>query len=149
MSTDNDDLIFIASDHNGNAARAHIVKMLQGAYVVRDLGPSESEGKVDYPDQAVKVCNAVLDNPGSRGILICGTGTGLCIAANRFKDIRAGIATDRATAGLMREHNDANVLVLGQWRTPLGEMDEIVKAFLETPFGAGRHVARLEKLDRL
>jgi ribose 5-phosphate isomerase B len=84
-----------------------------------------------------------------RGILICGTGTGMLIAANRFKGIRAGLATDRATAELMRQHNDCNVLVLGQWRTPMGQMDELVQTFLETSFEAGRHVSRVEKLENL
>jgi ribose 5-phosphate isomerase B len=83
------------------------------------------------------------------GILICGTGTGMLIAANRFRSIRAGLATDRATAELMRQHNDCNVLVLGQWRTPLGSMDELIHTFLETAFEEGRHIARVEKLGYL
>jgi ribose 5-phosphate isomerase B len=141
--------IFIASDHNGNAARASIMKSILSPHVIMDLGPTEIDGKVDYPDYAAFVCRCVLMNPSSVGILICGTGTGMSIAANRFKGIRAGLATDRKTAELMREHNDANVLVLGQWRTSLDQMDTIVHTFLTTPFGGERHVARLEKLERL
>lgn len=141
--------IFIASDHNGNAARAYIIKFLQKlGYEVVDLGPDYGN-KVDYIDYAVKLSKEVLTNDNSYGILLCGTGTGMSIAANRFPGIRAGIATDRATAELMKQHNNANVLVLGQWRTPLGQMDEIIKAFLETPFEGGRHIERVKKLESL
>lgn len=143
--------ILIASDHNGNAARAYIVKFLEslGGYRVLDMGPSEKEGKVDYIDYASNMCKLIDDSGYYRGILICGTGTGMCIVANRFPQVRAALVTDRATSALSREHNNSNVLVLGQWRTPLGAMDEIVKTWLETPFGEGRHVARLEKLKAL
>jgi ribose 5-phosphate isomerase B len=146
--------VYVASDHNGNAARAYIMKLcydLMGDAVDRleDLGPGYDEGKVDYVDYAKKLCMKLKEEPESVGILVCGTGTGMCIAANRFPWIRAGLATDRATASLMREHNNANVLVLGQWRTPLGAMDEIVYTFLTTEFEGGRHIARLEKLAKL
>jgi len=147
--------VYIASDHNGNAARAYVIKALsrRNDVEIMDLGPHENEGKVDYPDKAAEVCDHVLvhgyDFPGQFGILICGTGTGMCIAANKERGIRAGLATDRATAELMREHNDCNVLVLGQWRNSLSQMEDIVNAFLDTPFGQGRHVARVEKLRRL
>jgi len=155
--------IYIASDHNGTAARNYIIQFLSDKsarvgditqkFPIVDIGPNEYEGKVDYPDMAEKLCmlmkDGLLKGEMSCGILICGTGSGMEIAANRFPWIRAAIATDRATAELMRQHNDANVLVLGQWRTPLGQMDEIVKAFLETNFQGGRHIPRLEKLLRL
>lgn len=144
---DNSKKIFLASDHNGNAARAYILKFLSKEYYVVDLGPFEYDGKVDYIDYASKLCNELELNPGARGILICGTGTGMCIVANRYSHIRAALVTDRATAELSREHNDANVLVLGQWRTPLGSMDEIINTWLNTPFSEGRHVARLKKLE--
>lgn len=141
-----DNNVFIASDHNGTACRNYVIKRLREMkYEVVDLGPSEYDGKVDYPDYAVKLCKEVLDK-NCFGILICGTGTGMLIAANRFSKIRAGLATDRATAELMREHNNCNVLVLGQWRTPLAEMDAIVESFLKTKFENGRHIARVNKL---
>lgn len=149
-------IVYVASDHNGTAARNYVIEVLTLLeYDSVDLGPAEYEGKVDYPDFAGKLCLKVLDHihsspvPPERegaGILICGTGTGMLIAANRFPGIRAGLATDRATASLMRKHNDCNVLVLGQWRTPLGEMDLLIKTFLETPFEKGRHVERVRKL---
>lgn len=152
MDTDNDKKpsIYIASDHNGTACRNYLVKRLvESGYAVGDLGPYEYEGKVDYPDLAKKLCLDVLRDKGSFGILICGTGTGMLIAANRFPKIRAGLATDRATAELMRQHNDCNVIVLGQWRTPMGQMDELVRVFLETPFEGGRHVERVKKLGTI
>lgn len=141
--------IYIASDHNGNAGRAYIKKYLEShRHTVEDLGPSYDE-KVDYPYMAKLLCRDVLDHPGSRGILLCGTGTGMLIAANRFPGIRAGLATDRATAELMRQHNDCNVLVMGQWRTPLGQMDELIMTFLTTEFEGGRHVDRIRMLEKL
>ena len=146
--------VFITSDHNGNAARAYLCRLLTRlGYEPVDLGP-DYDTKVDYIDYAKKLCDNIYEESlqgfkPARGILICGTGTGMCIAANRYSWIRAGLATDRATAELMRQHNDANVLVLGQWRTPLGQMDELVQTFLETPFEEGRHIPRVEKLGRL
>lgn len=144
--------VYIASDHNGTAARNYVISVLKKlGYRCTDLGPTEYEGKVDYPDLAERLSRSILADPPARscGILICGTGTGMLIAANRFPGIRAGLATDRATAELMRMHNDCNVLVLGQWRTPLGQMDELVKTFLETPFEYGRHIKRVQKLERI
>lgn len=145
--------VFVASDHNGNAARNYIIKYISKYRCSMNwpvnLGPLDYGIKVDYVDYAVTLCESVLDDPGSFGILICGTGTGMCIAANRFPGIRAALVTDRATAELAREHNDANVLVLGQWRNSLGSMDEIIDTFLNTPFGEERHIKRLEKLDKL
>lgn len=145
----NDKLIYIASDHNGNAGRGYILKFLtKRGYKVVDLGP-DYDKKVDYSDMAALLCRNVQLRPRSRGILLCGTGTGMLIAANRYPKIRAGLATDRATAELMRQHNDCNVLVLGQWRTPLGQMDELITTFLETEFEKGRHEPRINKLGLL
>lgn len=147
MSTGSKRTVYIASDHNGNAAKAYIIKMLKDDYFVINCGPGQEDGKVDYIDYAERLCRFMKDEPNSAGILICGTGTGMSIVANRFHYIRAAIVTDRATASLSREHNNANVLVLGQWRTPLGAMDEIVHAWLNTPFGEERHIKRLKKLE--
>ena len=141
--------VFITSDHNGNAARAYLCKLLtKMGHTSIDLGP-DYDTKVDYLDYAQKLASHLLTDSSAFGILICGTGSGMCIAANRHRWIRAAIATDRATAELMRQHNDANVLVLGQWRTPLGQMDELVQTFLDTPFEGGRHIPRVERLGRL
>lgn len=144
--------VIIGSDHNGNAARAYVIKFLTRLGVpYEDVGPTEAEGKVDYPeivDRLVWRMRFGGDSPVF-GILICGTGTGMSIAANKHSGIRAGIGTDRATAELMRDHNDANVLCLGQWRNSLSQIEDIVYAFLSTPFGEGRHVKRVEMLREL
>lgn len=149
MSTDNK--VFVASDHNGNAFRNYVVRILEGmdGFECEDLGPFAYEGKVDYIDYAEKLCRLVLDNPGSKGVLICGTGAGMVITANRFPGIRATIIDGRATAILSREHNNSNVMVLGAWRTSIDELDGIVEAWLTTPFGEERHVRRLKKLEEL
>ena len=169
MDTDNKNkkTVFIASDHNGTAARNYVGRVLERmGHCPVDLGPTEYDGKVDYPDYAAKVCQAMTstyvssptENEGgkfswvphnSRGILICGTGAGMVMAANTFRGIRAALGVDRATGELMRQHNNANVLVLGQWVTPLGKMDEIIEAFLSTEFEGGRHTARVKKLEDL
>ncbi|MHA2045886.1 MAG: RpiB/LacA/LacB family sugar-phosphate isomerase [Candidatus Thorarchaeota archaeon] len=142
--------IYIASDHNGNAARNYIKKCIERDYLgeLIDLGPHEYDGKVDYVDYASALCERVLED-NCVGILICGTGTGMSIAANRFCGIRAALCTDRATAELSREHNNANVLVMGQWRNSLDQMEQILFAWLTTDFGEERHIKRLEKLDKL
>lgn len=149
MSTDNK--VFVASDHNGNAFRNYVIRVLEGMddFEEVDLGPFAYEGKVDYIDYAVKLSKLVLENEGSKGILICGTGAGMCITANRFPGIRAAVVTGRATAILSREHNNANVMVLGAWRTSIDELDVIIDAWLTTPFGEERHVKRLKKLEEL
>jgi ribose 5-phosphate isomerase B len=146
--------VHVASDHNGNAARAwvlDVLKTIPDVTSVTDHGPTEADGKVDYPDYSERVCFGIdfSSNPLTYGILICGTGTGMCITANKHWGIRAGLATDRATALLMRQHNDCNVLVMGQWRNSLSEMEEMVRTFLATPFGEGRHAARVDKVWRL
>ena len=147
--------IYVASDHNGTAARNHIMRVLKDlepkGYFGVDLGPSEYEGKVDYPDMAQKLALKMKPEPYDLdwGILVCGTGSGMEIAANRFPWIRAAIATDKVTAQLMRQHNNANVLVLGQWRTPLGQVEEIIKEFFGTSFEQGRHTPRVAKLGKL
>lgn len=147
-------LVYVASDHNGTAARNYVCRVLSRlGYDPVDLGPTEYDGKVDYPDYAEKLCLTMLDgrdtDPPPEGILICGTGAGMVMSANTFEGIRAALGVDRATAELMRQHNDANVLVLGQWVTPLGKMDEIIEAFLKTEFEGGRHISRIEKLEAL
>jgi ribose 5-phosphate isomerase B len=150
---DRSDTILIASDHNGNEARDYLVKCLMGrGYNVVDLGPRTdiitlSEKKVDYVDYAVQVGYAISKNPNLKGILICGTGVGMSIAANRFPRVRASLVTDSHTAQLTREHNDSNVLVMGSWNVSREEMEDIVWAWLEGDYGKGRHEKRVAKLS--
>ena len=134
--------IFIASDHAGyemkRALKSHFSSFI-------DLG-TNSIDSVDYPDFAHKLTNEVLNNDESLGILICGTGVGMSIAANRYKGIRAGLVNSVEVARLIRQHNDANVLVIpGRF---MGDEEAIncVKAFIDTQFEAGRHKKRVEKI---
>jgi len=104
---------------------------------------------VDYPDFAAKVCRAVLSGEAERGVLVCGTGIGMSIAANRFRGIRAAVCVNEEMARLAREHNDANVLCMGRRTMSLEMCLKVLRVWLETPFSGGeRHSRRIEKLDR-
>lgn len=150
---DRSDTILIASDHNGNEARDHVVRCLLGkGYNVVDLGPRTdvitlAEKKVDYCDYATQVGYAISKNKNLKGILICGTGIGMSIAANRFPSVRASLVSDVHTAQKTREHNDSNVLVMGSWNVSRAEMEEIVFAWLEKDYSKGRHEKRVAKLS--
>ena len=142
--------IAIGCDHAGVALKAKLADVLKArGETVLDLGSFESAAADDYPDFAVAVCEAVLEKRADRGMLLCSTGIGMSIVANRFTGIRAAIVTDEAVAKLSREHNDANVLILSA-RALSGEAAErAMKVWLETPFsGAERHARRLAKCDR-
>ena len=113
----------------------------------QDLG-TYTEESCDYPDYAKKVCHAILEGQCDRGILICGTGIGISIAANRFKGIRAALCGDCFSAKACREHNDANILALGARVIGPGLACQIVDTFLDTPFSEGpRHKQRIAKID--
>lgn len=137
--------LFIASDHAGFAMKSYLAEYLRGqGHHVEDLGPSSPES-CDYPDSATRVTAKVLENVGSFGILICGSGIGMSMAANRVPDIRAALATCEFHAKTGRAHNNANVLCLGERVTGLGLAVDIVDVFLSTPFEGGRHLRRIEK----
>ncbi|ANV97439.1 ribose 5-phosphate isomerase B [Helicobacter enhydrae] len=138
---------FLATDHAGVRVRDFIVEYFRGKNLdLVDFSPSGSES-VDYPDYAKKVCLEVLKTPQSRGILVCGSGIGMSITANRFKGIRAGLCTDAYMAEMTRRHNDANVLCLGERVSGLGIIESILDAFVTTEFEGGRHLSRIEKID--
>ena len=142
-------VIAIASDHAGFDLKAAVSDLLDHRGLsVRDLGPDNTDS-VDYPDMARRLVDVLLAGEASRGILICGTGIGIGIAANRHIGIRAAICHDVTTARLARAHNDANVLCLGA--RVIGEQVafDCVDAFLETPFEGGRHQRRIDKLGRV
>ena len=134
--------IFIASDHAGyemkTALKDHFSSFI-------DLG-TNSIDSVDYPDFAHKLTNEVLNNDESLGILICGTGVGMSIAANRSEGIRAGLVNSIEVARLIRQHNDANVLVIPGRFMDNEEAKNCVKVFIDTQFEAGRHQKRVEKI---
>ena len=138
------DTIFIASDHAGFNLKKQIIYSKE-EFV--DLG-TNNEDKVDYPDFAENLALKVNSNDGSKGILICGSGIGMAIAANRFKGIRAGLAFNPEIAKLMREHNDANVLVLPGRFMDVHEALKCVENFLNSNFEGGRHQNRVNKLTK-
>jgi len=140
----------IASDHGGFMLKGGIKRQLEGkGFEYEDLG-TDSEEACDYPDYALKVAKRVAIENGSAGILICGTGIGMCITANKVKGIRAALCWSTETAKLAREHNNANVLCLGGRVIEPAEAGKIVDVFLTAEFGKGeRHARRVEKMDAL
>jgi len=138
---------FIGTDHAGFEVKPFVIEYLQKKGIeVEDLGCFSKES-VDYPDFAHKVAKAVLENPGSKGILICGSGIGMSLAANKHKGIRAALCHDYYTAKMSRLHNDANILCFGARIVGKGEIESILEAWLNTEFEGGRHKRRVEKID--
>lgn len=139
--------IAIASDHGGYDLKCQLVAHLQACGVaVLDLGTDSGTASVDYPDFADKLVAVLAAGKAERGILICGTGIGISIAANRHQDIRCALVHDATTASLCREHNDANVLALGGRIIGPEVAKDCVDIFLATAFAGGRHSGRLAKL---
>jgi len=141
-------MIAIASDHAGITLKTDLVRLLQGLDLeVEDLGPSEAVS-VDYPDYAHLLAAAVADGRVERGVLICGTGLGMSMAANRHPGVRAALCHDAYTAEMARRHNDANVLCMGARAIGPGVAEQVVKVFVETPFDGDRHQRRVAKIER-
>ena len=134
--------IFIASDHAGFEMKSRLNAQFTSLI---DLGTNSDES-VDYPDFAHKLTREILNNDGSLGILICGTGVGMSIAANRSIGIRAGLVSSSEIARLIRQHNNANVLVIPGRYMDVKEATNCVKAFIDTKFEAGRHEQRINKI---
>ncbi len=142
-----DKIIALAADHGGFALKAVLAVHLQASgFTVLDLGTDNAEQSVDYPDFAAKMSAAFAAGKARRGILICGTGIGISIAANRDPALRCALAHDITTARLAREHNDANVLALGARVIGPEVAKDCVDAFLATEFAGGRHAGRVAKL---
>ena len=138
--------ITIGSDHGGVELKEEVKMVLHEFSDVRvkDIGTFGRES-VDYPDIAEKVCADVVSGKADRGIVLCGTGIGISIAANKIDDIRAALCTDVYSAIMARRHNDANVLALGGRVLGFGPAGEIVRAWIRTEFEGGRHARRIEK----
>lgn len=138
--------IVIACDHGGYKLKEAIIKHFEGQVEFLDLGAHSCES-VDYPEYGQSLAKSIINGDAARGILICGTGIGISIAANRFTKIRAALCTDATMAKLTRQHNDANVLALGE--RIVGELlaFDIVDIFLNTEYEGGRHARRVEKLS--
>lgn len=140
-------MIVVASDHAGVDLKARLIKLIgEAGHEVRDLGPADTNS-VDYPDYAHKVARAVAAGEADRGILICGTGIGMSLAANRHLRIRAALCHDAFTAEMARLHNDANVLCVGARSTGEAVAEQIVRIFLGTAFEGGRHQRRVDKIE--
>jgi len=140
--------IAVGSDHRGvEYKRLAITFLAEMGHICQDFSP-DAAGPVDYPDIAGAVCGAVVRSECERGVLICGTGIGMSIAANKVRGIRAALCCDAFMAERARLHNDANVICLGAERGS-GNLREILKAFFQTPFEGGRHQRRLEKVFQI
>lgn len=141
--------IYFASDHAGNSLRQTLLSYVKTAgHDVVDLGPEE-EGSVDYPDFGVKLAVALKQDHAGRGIAICGSGIGISIALNRFSWVRAALVSQPESAELARQHNDANVLALGERLINVETAKESVQKFLSTEFEGGRHQRRVDKLSQI
>ena len=141
--------IAIASDHAGFEQKQVLTEFLQKlGHEVSDLGPDSAE-RVDYPDYAVKVAHAVARGEADRGVLICGTGIGMALAADKVRGIRAANITSPEFAELARRHNDANVITLSGRFVSVEENERILKVFLVSEFEGGRHAQRVRKIMEL
>lgn len=141
--------IVVGSDHAGYAHKEAIKQMLvDEGYDVVDVGTDSAE-RVDYPDYGVAAAHLVADGSADYGVLVCGSGIGISIAANKVKGIRAANVTSVEMARLARQHNNANMVAVGERLTPIEEAKDIVSAFLTTDFEGGRHSARVDKLNAL
>jgi ribose 5-phosphate isomerase B len=140
--------IAIGSDHAGYKTKEELRKNLSTVHQVTDCGPA-SEEPTDYPDMAAKVGKLVSSGKAERGILICGTGIGMSIAANKIAGVRAAVCRTREEARLSREHNDANVLCLGARILSTESIIEIARVWLAADFSHGRHEGRVEKIKSL
>ena len=139
--------VAIGADHGGFDAKEKLVTYLKNkGYAVADMGTNSSES-VDYPDFSEKVCQEILQQKADFGVLICGTGIGISIAANRHVGIRAALLYNDETAALARQHNNANIAVFGGRMMSVEDMKKRLDIFLNTGFEGGRHLRRIEKID--
>jgi ribose 5-phosphate isomerase B len=140
-------VILIASDHAGFDLKELLAERARDiGHEVVDLGPPARES-VDYPDYAHDLARRIAAGEADLGVLICGTGIGMCMAANRHPGVRAALCHDAFTAELARRHNDANVLCMGGRTTGPGLAIQMLDIFLATPFNGGRHARRVEKIE--
>ena len=138
--------ISLSSDHAGFDLKEKIKSyLLKKKIKVVDLGPKNSNS-VDYPDYAKKVARSIISKKSNAGILVCGSGTGMAISANKFKKIRAAVCYNIASTRLSRMHNNANILALGSRLTKKQNVVKLVNLFLSTKFEGGRHLRRLKKI---
>ena len=141
--------IALGADHAGVQLKADIKKFLdERGLPYTDFG-TDTTDSVDYPDYASTVAHAVADGSHDRGLLFCGSGIGMAMAANKVPGVRAASVVDEVSTKLSREHNDANVLAIGERLTPADTARRLVATFLDTPFAGGRHQRRVDKISAL
>ena len=138
--------IFISSDHAGYMLKEHIKKKFKKKYRFQDLGTDNSKKSVNYPDYAHKLCRKVSNNSKNMGILVCGSGMGMSMAANRHKKIRAAVCYSVKNTKLSRLHNDANIITLGSRLTKKNTAFKCIEVFMKTKFEGGRHKKRVKKI---
>jgi ribose 5-phosphate isomerase B len=142
-------MLFIGSDHGGLEMKEELVKVLASRNLpVKDCGTTNGDS-VDYPDFAEKVAGAVSRGEAELGILVCGTGIGMSIVANKFLGVRAALATDEFMAQMAKEHNNANILVLGGRVLSVELATKMVNVWLDTAYEGGRHQLRLDKISQV
>lgn len=141
--------IALASDHAGFKEKEKLKPVLKNLGIEYDDLGTVSEDSVDYPDYARKVAERVARGEAEQGLLVCGSGAGMVITANKIPGVRAAVAWSEETARLARQHNDANVLAIGARTTPEAEIPKIVKAWFEAAFDGGRHSARVAKITEI
>ena len=141
--------VALGADHAGYEEKERLKPVLNELGIEFEDFGAISTDSVDYPDFAAKVARKVADGEFDQGLLVCGSGTGMAIAANKVHGVRAAVAWNEETARLAREHNDANVLSVGARTTPESEIPKIVRAWFETKFAGGRHQQRIEKIREL
>lgn len=142
--------LLIASDHGGFPLKSRIIDFLKGRKIqTEDLG-SDSGESVDYPDYALKLAEKISNGEADAGILVCGTGIGMSIAANKFRNVRAAVVSEAYSARMAKEHNNANVLCLGgRVLEEAGKAEEVLSAWLDASFEGGRHDRRLDKIKEI
>ena len=142
-------MLFIGSDHGGLEMKEELVKVIASRNLpVKDCGTTNGDS-VDYPDFAEKVAGAVSRGEAELGILVCGTGIGMSIVANKFPGVRAALATDEFMAQMAKEHNNANILVLGGRVLSVELATKMVNVWLDTAYEGGRHQLRLDKISQV
>lgn len=139
---------FIGCDHGGFGIKSKVIDILvELGHEVIDLGCDDAS-RVDYPDYAHQVCQEVLANEGTEGILICGTGIGMSMTANRHRGIRAALCHDRYTASITKKHNNSNVLCFGERVVGMGVVEDMLIGWCESEFEGDRHISRIAKIEK-
>ena len=138
--------IFISSDHAGYNLKEQIIKRFKNRYIFQDLGTNNSSKSVNYPDYAHKLCKKISKSSKNMGILVCGSGMGMSMAANRHKKIRAAVCYSVKNTKLSRLHNNANIITLGSRLTKKNTAFKCIDVFMKTKFEGGRHNKRIKKI---